>query len=213
MWTWPKVNKLTGYTYDEETIRQQLSQDCENKCVYCGIHESKFGGDRSFQIDHFRPKSIERFKKLEFDYSNLFWSCCVCNNLKRADWPSDDLSTDCICYLDPSLHDYNLSNTILDNGTVEPLNIAMRYINERLGINRSYLVYLRRESRIIGKSKKIFADLVSILEKSECNKALASKLGNERTEAISLLHDFIKIYSLIQDSKPYEPKDVTRPNG
>jgi uncharacterized protein (TIGR02646 family) len=82
MWTWPRVNRLTGYTYDGVTIRQQLSQDCENKCVYCGIHESKFGGDRNFQIDHFRPKSKERFKNLEYDYSNLYWSCCVCNNLK-----------------------------------------------------------------------------------------------------------------------------------
>jgi hypothetical protein len=86
-------------------------------------------------------------------------------------------------------------------------------MNERLGINRSYLVYLRRESRIIGKSNTVFGDLESIIETIKCNQALALKLVNELTEAISLLLDFIKITSLIQDNKPYEPKDVTRPKG
>lgn len=38
----------------------------------------------NFELDHFKPKSDERFASLAADYYNLYYSCHVCNHYKGA---------------------------------------------------------------------------------------------------------------------------------
>ena len=75
----PKGKKYREY----KTI---LREDFHERCGYCGDHD--FFRDSYYEIDHFVPKTIN--KDRENDYSNLVYSCRLCNNSKRAKWPTED---------------------------------------------------------------------------------------------------------------------------
>lgn len=61
-----------------------LKIDFNSCCGYCGIHHVYFGSGNAFHIDHFAPKSL--FRELENDYSNLVYSCPICNIAKSNHW-------------------------------------------------------------------------------------------------------------------------------
>ncbi len=54
----------------------KLAKDQHDKCCYC--EESHIDG----QVEHFRPKS--KYPNLEFEWTNLLWSCWKCNHSKLA---------------------------------------------------------------------------------------------------------------------------------
>ena len=75
---WNKIdNKIRKQpkTGEYSDWKQQIADDCFNKCVYCSIHESPWGGIDHFHIEHFRPKS--KFDKLKNIIQNLFHCCPV----------------------------------------------------------------------------------------------------------------------------------------
>ena len=61
-----------------------LQQDFHQSCGYCGIHHVYFGSGSGFHIDHFAPKS--KFDDIEHAYSNLVYSCPICNIAKSNHW-------------------------------------------------------------------------------------------------------------------------------
>lgn len=211
MWSWPKIDKSQSYSYHKDTIRQQSSNDSKNKCVYCGLHESQFGGERNFQVDHFRPKSFPEFQHLDNDYNNLYWACCVCNNLKRDDWPSNDISPEDICYLDPMQYDYNTMNLVHSNGLVESTTVAMKYINERLGFNRSHLSYTRRESNVLNKARSVLSKVHDISSTIKTNSELSTLVSEQLNSLVILMAEINDKCITLHESKPYESKDVKRP--
>lgn len=72
--------KVNG-SYKEEDVLTQLYDDFHNKCYIC---ESK--GIESVNIEHFAPhKKINPIRK--FNWSNLFWACSHCNQIKSATEP------------------------------------------------------------------------------------------------------------------------------
>ena len=48
-----------------------LADDFNHKCGYTDCSDHWFGGQRNFQIDHFKPKSI--YPQLISEYSNLVY--------------------------------------------------------------------------------------------------------------------------------------------
>ena len=56
-----------------------LADDFNHKCGYTDCSDHWFGGQRNFQIDHFKPKSI--YPQLISEYSNLVYPCDVDYNL------------------------------------------------------------------------------------------------------------------------------------
>jgi hypothetical protein len=68
-------------SYKEEDVLIKLDDDFHNKCYIC---ESK--GLESNNIEHFAPhKNINKIRK--FNWSNLFWACSHCNQIKSATEP------------------------------------------------------------------------------------------------------------------------------
>jgi len=68
-------------SYKEEDVLNQLYDDFYNKCYIC---ESK--GLESINIEHFAPhKNINNIRK--FNWSNLFWACSHCNQIKSDTEP------------------------------------------------------------------------------------------------------------------------------
>lgn len=63
-----------------------LREDFNERCGYCGDHE--FFRDTYYEIDHFVPVKLDSTR--EKDYSNLVYSCRICNNTKRKKWPTND---------------------------------------------------------------------------------------------------------------------------
>jgi uncharacterized protein (TIGR02646 family) len=82
--------------YGDGKVKAQLKSDQHNKCCYC---ESKFTTNSPGDVEHFRPKGrykipgVSGYKKpayywLAYDWSNLFFSCEVCNReYKKEKFP------------------------------------------------------------------------------------------------------------------------------
>jgi len=62
--------------YGHKTIKKALVDMFHGKCAYC---ERKISHVDYGHIEHFRPKSVERFKRFTFEWSNLFLACAKCN--------------------------------------------------------------------------------------------------------------------------------------
>lgn len=82
-----------------------LRKEFDYCCVYCNVREPEIGGSQSFHIDHYAPQS--QFLEKEVDYSNLFYSCRVCNNRKRDFWPTEPQKTSGEFILNPCDHDFD----------------------------------------------------------------------------------------------------------
>ena len=68
-------------------VLEQLQKDFKNKCYICEDKEP-----HSLNVEHFKP--ISRYRELEFDWDNLFFSCSHCNNIK-SDKPQYDSILNC----------------------------------------------------------------------------------------------------------------------
>lgn len=68
--------------------KAELRIDFGECCGYCNSPDYVLGGVRSFQIDHFAPKST--FPARTTTYTNLIYSCAFCNRAKWDTWIGDD---------------------------------------------------------------------------------------------------------------------------
>jgi uncharacterized protein (TIGR02646 family) len=128
----PKLKKYQDY-------KPYLRKDFVYRCAYCLIHEADFGGLRNFHIDHFRPK--ESFSNLLVDYTNLYYSCALCNNFKGKTWPSKELEADGFGFVDPCAEDPYVTHFNVDRatGTLVCLTPAGNYTNLHLRLDRPQL--------------------------------------------------------------------------
>lgn len=84
----------------------ELREDFKCMCGYCGKTERVT--KNAFEIDHFVPKKYAKFR--ENDYSNLVYSCYVCNRKKSSKWPSEDAKIQFIeerGFIDPATDEYD----------------------------------------------------------------------------------------------------------
>lgn len=177
-----RIQPTTG-KYNE--WKAQIATDCGRQCVYCAIPESKYGGLDNYHVDHFRPKSIKRFARLENIIANLFLACAICNRFKSDDWPNDPANDNSIAaHIDPSVHDYN-DVFELDTASFNILGkvTAAKYIIERLFLNRPQLIFERRTfsaTKRIEAFEQFARDALSELQKlpPAQNSELLTKLLN-----------------------------------
>jgi len=77
-------SEATGY--NSKDVQNELRKIYNNKCCFCESKEKKDNYTISFDIEHYRPKS--KYYWLAFEWSNLLWSCQVCNrNYKKTQFP------------------------------------------------------------------------------------------------------------------------------
>lgn len=124
-----------------------LKIDFNACCGYCGIHHLYFGSGSGFHIDHFAPKS--KFPDLEVTYSNLIYSCSICNIAKSNDWCGNDSDVRIINgtgYIDPCDADYE-NNFYRDSAgkikAVKGSDVA-KYMHKKLkfGLKRHEIFWL-----------------------------------------------------------------------
>lgn len=173
---WKKINKDKSRQPKSGTYsdwKELIAEECYFQCIYCSINEAQFGGIDHYHIEHYKPKSIDRFKFLENDIMNLFYACPICNRFKSKDWPNDADDLDKICYPDPSQYDYSdLFHLDLNTYKVHGKYISTRYMTERLFFNRAQLIYERREAILREKEGKLINLLDELRGKDEVKKDL-----------------------------------------
>ena len=159
-----KANQPKSGSYPD--WKEQIAKECFNQCIYCSINEAQFGGIDHYHIEHYKPKSIERFKDLEDDICNLFYSCPICNRFKSNDWPNDADDLDIVCYPDPSEYNYkDLFEVNSDDYKVYGKHVSTAYMTERLYLNRPQLLYERRESFLKKREEKVTKSIGKLQDK------------------------------------------------
>jgi len=186
-----------------------LREEANKKCVYCAINESYLGGADSFHVEHFRPKSLDSFKHLIKEYSNLFYTCAICNRFKSNDWPADPNERfDIPFYIDPNLNNYNDFFKLSADYTILGNNIPALYMIERINLNRPQLINARRETflrKAFPSIYQIFNDLLNDLVD------LNDERGKELLkEALELIQKIMNLWSSEKDSSQYEPDEIKR---
>jgi len=156
-----------------ERYRGHLRQDFEYRCAYCDVHEAEWGGYRHFQIEHFRPKKL--FPWLQAEYTNLLYSCDLCNCYKGSDWPTDNPAPHTRGYLDPCQYDYDHYFAVHEDSTIHGQTEAARYMIEVLYLNRRQLRQLRvrrrREEEIHRQFMHLFDELEAKMATSDVQSA------------------------------------------
>lgn len=186
--------------------KEQIARECFYQCIYCSIHENQFGGIDHYHIEHYRPKSNERFKELENDITNLYYSCPICNRFKSNDWPNDPEDLDLVCYPDPSSHDYTeLFEVHKENYLLTGKYVSARYMSEKLYLNRPQLIYERREELL----KRKEAELMGLINEYREIHNLNDDNGFLRSylDLLSELHNTLNKRLQI---RPYKLADIRK---
>lgn len=95
------------------SFKSCLRDDFNKRCGYCDDLDRYTGGKRNYQIDHFRPCSIEKFKNLKANYNNLIYACSFCNRAKWNKWK------DINGFIDPCEDEYDHHLTRNNQGQIE----------------------------------------------------------------------------------------------
>ena len=119
-------------------IREQVRRRAEQRCEFCGIHETDAGGELT--LDHFRPKS----RGGGDDLDNLIYACSRCNLFKHDYWPQ---SPGAPHLWNPRKEPSAAHFVELDDGTLESRSATGAFTLRQLRLNRPQLVAKRRQRR------------------------------------------------------------------
>lgn len=209
---WPVVEnnkRVQPTTGNYKKWKEQVAEACSHSCVYCAISEGRFGGVRNFHVEHYRPK-VEH-SRLENVIENLYYACSICNLLKGADWPGNptpDLDT--LAYPDPGDHDFNeLLPIDVSTFVVSSEKVAVRYMVERLILNRPQLITERRLHVIGHASTDAIRELCD-----KCDKLFGGEVGDREKillrEALAIIHKLTDLRDRMFEARPYRRSDVSR---
>lgn len=129
-----------GENYHYSHYRQEIREDCQQRCVYCDIQEAECGGDELMELEHFRPQ--KHYSHLSNDPHNLVYSCSGCNILKSDHWPALGINPEKTItdngegFVDPFNSNRNDFFQVLENGEIEAVLPPAKYMILRLVLNR-----------------------------------------------------------------------------
>lgn len=132
----PSENNYTKY-------RPYIREDFSECCAYCLMHETFARGQENFELDHFKPKSKPEFLGLVHEYSNIYYSCHVCNQNKWNHWPSKELSSKGYRFVDTCKENFSAHFKDKD-GYWEPISSAGEYTAEKIRLNSRHNIQIRQ---------------------------------------------------------------------
>ncbi len=170
--------KTNGKYYKTYTFyRNEIAQDCKNRCIYCDIKENEIGFE-GFVLDHFRPQL--HFPDLISNPKNLVLSCPKCNRFKSDRW---DIDFDCsdthdeMCgFIDPFIESRLQYFSIEDDGNLLFIKPLALYLEK--------IFFLSRPSRKKVRHLRILKDTISI-KIDDMLKEFSSKFSAWKEKKIS----------------------------
>lgn len=127
---------------DYKDYRKYIRDDFHECCAYCLSYELITGGEENFVLDHFKPKS--KFPELTNEFSNIYYSCSVCNRYKSNIWPSQALIEQGQEFVDYCKSNFSSHFAEQDDGIWKPITPAGEYTAKKLRLNRQGLVKIRK---------------------------------------------------------------------
>ena len=121
--------------------RLYIREDFSECCAYCLLHETLARGQENFELDHFKPKS--KFLDLIHQYTNIYYSCHVCNQRKRNYWPSAELYSKGYRFVDTCQENFSTHFEDKD-GYWEPISPVGAYTAEKIRLNSKHNVEVRQ---------------------------------------------------------------------
>lgn len=122
-------------------FRQHVRADFRRCCTFCLLHEFWSGGERNYEIDHFRPVSL--FPHLERDFYNLYYTCHICNYAKLAQWPTPEMLARGVGLTDFCRDDFETHFVLASDGALESLTESAQFTLESLRLNSDHLIGMR----------------------------------------------------------------------
>ena len=126
-----------------QKYRPYIREDFSECCAYCLMPERFANGEQNFELDHFKPKS--KFKELITEYTNIYYSCHVCNSRSRKSdhWPSKKLQAKGYRFVDTCKETFS-EHFVDENGYWKPISDAGRYTEEIIRLNSPHNIEIRR---------------------------------------------------------------------
>lgn len=168
------------------------------RCAYCITPDDRLGGEEGMRVDHFRPES--RFPELRLAWSNLYYSCDVCNN-RKGDHPREDEEAEGLRFVDPCAEDPDDHFRMTrdphtgDFCRITHRSDAAKYTIRRLPFNRR--PFLRDYWRELDAAERTWTDqmrnvqeLESLLGHSDPNVQQLLAVCQSELEAIHELRPF-----------------------
>lgn len=169
-----RLTNRDGYYADYHEYREEIREDCQNRCYYCDSHENEVGGTEHMQLDHFRPKSLPEYLNIVNDPNNLVYACAGCNRFKSDDWPAQGLvgtingNAGYIDRFDRSSGDLHKYIRIEENGVIVAIQIPAGHMITQLALNRYTRIRLRelrlKRSAVLIRLDEIITGLQNELE-------------------------------------------------
>jgi hypothetical protein len=142
-------SKPPGEWNDPAKYKLYLRRLFAYTCAYCWVHESWLGGEKTFEVEHFRPEGDARFKHLRCVYNNLYYVWGPCNRAKGAAWPTAAQEAEGFRFVDPcddsSFEHFGYE--LVDGSCTGRLcgyTNAGRYTIEKCALNNDVLREIRR---------------------------------------------------------------------
>jgi hypothetical protein len=107
------------------------------------MHEYFAHGQENFELDHFKPKSKSEFQDLVHQYTNIYYSCHVCNQKKWSHWPSEEVYSKGYRFVDTCKENFSAHFKDRD-GYWEPISLAGDYTAEKIRLNSSHNIQVRK---------------------------------------------------------------------
>jgi len=144
-----------------------LRKDFQFRCAYCERTEAYFGGEETFEVDHFKPE--QKFPELRTAYENLYYSCRKCNGIKWKTWPTEDQINEGTFFADPCVEDpYEAHLSERPDGGLDQLTACGAYTNRHIRLDRPSVEawrHRRREARRdLPRFKSLESDLVHLMD-------------------------------------------------
>ncbi|MFT6872809.1 MAG: hypothetical protein ACJAVN_001821 [Roseivirga sp.] len=206
-----KTNGELYATYNCQKNYDNVSKDCQYRCVYCDVHIDECGGE-PFSLDHFRPMSVFGGKFngiLKIHPFNLYLSCQKCNVLKTNDWKGCLDTEDGQTFIDGKGYVDRFQVGITDYLEVDDYgrlrctdnNGPAKYMIKKLLLNRTNRVYIRKLREVKDKAARI-SSMLGQKQRELVDDWTAQKLTNdeakEKLEALSRLFERFERLGLIK---------------
>ena len=173
-----KPIRTCSKTYARYTaFKPYIRDDFNKRCGYCDDLDVYHGGARGYQIDHFKPHSIEAFKHLKEEYSNLVYSCPFCNRAKSSKWKEED------GFIDPCEDEYDEHLARNDRGKIIFKTPRGQYIYKNLNLHLKRHELLWMIERIIQQKEELLF--------------FKSALENTHPRYIEIIEEYIKCDELL----------------
>lgn len=132
-----KIPDSVQNRYNQPEVKTALKNETHGKCMYC---ESPIGHIAHEHIEHYRPKAVNKYPHLIFEWDNLGLACPKCNINKL-----DTFDENCT-FINPYLENPEDSFIALGHFIYhKPNNPRAELTEKKIELNRPELIERRKE--------------------------------------------------------------------